>query len=178
MGSNKQTGVTLVELCMVLAIIAIVLGTALPSFAGHLEKQRIEGVATRLVSGLRFARSEAVRLNERVRLTLQNMPWGTCAVVHTGTAHACQCNETDTACIDGAQVLHSLRVPSGERVTLAGNVTSIVFDPLHGTSTPAGTLRVVGASGRAIHEVVNITGRVRMCSPRGAKSSVAGYPTC
>ena len=40
-----------------------------------------------------------------------------------------------------------------------------LFDPLHGTSTPTGTLRLVDAGGRAVHHVVNVMGRVRSCSP-------------
>jgi type IV fimbrial biogenesis protein FimT len=58
------------------------------------------------------------------------------------------------------------------------NVASILFDPLHGTSTPTGTLRVVADSGRAVHHVVNIMGRVRTCSPAGAAPVVAGYRVC
>jgi type IV fimbrial biogenesis protein FimT len=54
-------------------------------------------------------------------------------------------------------------------------VASMRFDPLHGTSTPTGTLRVVGANERAIHHVVNIMGRVRSCSPQAA---VRGYAAC
>jgi type IV fimbrial biogenesis protein FimT len=54
-------------------------------------------------------------------------------------------------------------------------VASVLFDPLHGTSTPAGTWRVIGTGGRAVHHVINVMGRVRSCSPQAA---VPGYRAC
>ena len=54
----------------------------------------------------------------------------------------------------------------------------MLFDPLHGTSTPAGTLKITGASGRAVQHVVNVMGRVRTCSPQGAAPALAGYRVC
>ena len=58
---------------------------------------------------------------------------------------------------------------------VASNSGSMLFDPNRGTVTPTGTLRVQLQSGQALHQVVNIMGRVRACSPAGA---VPGYPTC
>ncbi len=51
----------------------------------------------------------------------------------------------------------------------------MLFDPVRGTTTPTATVRVVAADGRAIHQIVNIMGRVRACSPGGA---VSGYRAC
>jgi len=71
--------------------------------------------------------------------------------------------------------IKTVRLPADERVGLQANMGSIVFDPLHGTGTPTGTLRLTGRDGRAIHHVVNVMGRVRSCSPAGA---VPGYRAC
>jgi type IV fimbrial biogenesis protein FimT len=54
-------------------------------------------------------------------------------------------------------------------------VPSILFDSAKGTSTPTGTLRLMGKDQRAVHLVVNIMGRVRSCSP---DSAVPGYKAC
>jgi type IV fimbrial biogenesis protein FimT len=78
-------------------------------------------------------------------------------------------------CGAGARAVKGVVLANRERVSVAGNVASIVFDPLHGTSTPTGTLRLVGARGSAVHHVVNVVGRVRSCSPGGA---VPGYSPC
>ena len=68
-----------------------------------------------------------------------------------------------------------MTIGATERVTLVANAASVLFDPLHGTATPTGTLRVTGASGRAIHHIINVMGRVRSCSPQAA---VPGYRAC
>ena len=78
-------------------------------------------------------------------------------------------------CDAGALAIKSVVLPGAEHISVAGNVGSIVFDPLHGTSTPSGTLRVVDARGRAVHHIVNVLGRVRSCSPQRALPS---YPSC
>jgi type IV fimbrial biogenesis protein FimT len=44
---------------------------------------------------------------------------------------------------------------------------SLTFDPVKGTVTPTATLRVEARDGRAIHQIVNLLGRVRSCSPQG-----------
>ena len=74
-----------------------------------------------------------------------------------------------------ATEIRTVVLPIGERIALQANVASMLFDPVHGTSTPTGTLRVLDSRGRAIHHVVNIMGRVRSCSPQGA---VPGYRAC
>jgi type IV fimbrial biogenesis protein FimT len=52
---------------------------------------------------------------------------------------------------------------------------SITFDAVRGTVTPTATLRVEARDGRAIHQVVNLLGRVRSCSPLGR---VGGERVC
>ena len=96
--------------------------------------------------------------------------------MHTGAAGQCRCAESGAAvCGGGAREIKTVVLPASERVSVASNVGSIVFDPLHGTSTPTGTLRLLDSHGRAIHHVVNVMGRVRSCSPGAAMS---GYRDC
>jgi type IV fimbrial biogenesis protein FimT len=47
---------------------------------------------------------------------------------------------------------------------------SLTFDPVKGTVTPTATLRVEARDGRAIHQIVNLLGRVRSCTPGGRVS--------
>lgn len=176
---QPQRGVTLVEASIVGAIIAITASIASPGFLGFIEKQRLDGVAAQLVTDIYFVRSEAVLRNAPLRLSVQGHAWGSCYVLHTGAADECVCQASaPTECSADAQALKTVQLPAAERISVQGNVTSILFDPLHGTSTPAGTLKIVAASGRAIHHIVNIMGRVRSCSPQMAAPAVAGYRVC
>jgi type IV fimbrial biogenesis protein FimT len=120
-------------------------------------------------------RTEAVARNVAVRLSVKEAPGGTCWVIHTGAAAQCRCVESPPAvCSGGALEIKTVVLGASDRVGVAANVASIAFDPMHGTSTPTGTLRLVDARGRAVHHVVNVMGRVRSCSPSG----VPGWRAC
>ena len=173
---NRHAGVSLLELVIVLAVIAIVAAASAPSFVSLVDAHRLEGAATRLAADLQLVRSQAIALQRPLRLSVLGAADASCWIVHTGAASDCRCSDAAGAvCAAPARLFKGVVLPARERVGVAGNVASIVFDPLHGTSTPTGTLRLVGASGRSVHHVVNVMGRVRSCSPDGA---VPGYPIC
>lgn len=171
-------GFTLIELAATVAVASIVMTTAAPSLSGWVDTQRLKGVAGEMASTLQYARSEAVMRNQPVRVSFHQAPGGTaCYVVHTGNADQCPCDGNAPAPCSGAdaQQIKTVALPADQRVSLQANVASLLFDPLHGTATPAATLRLVGADGRAVHHVVNLMGRVRSCSP---SSAVSGYRGC
>ena len=173
---TRQRGVTLIEACIVVAISSVVLGTAVPGMQGLIDARRLGGAAAQLATDVQFVRTEAVVRNRAVRLSFHASADATCYVVHTGAAAQCSCDASGPAvCSDGAEQIKTVRLPAAERVSLQANVGSVLFDPLHGTSTPAGTLRLVGTQGREVHHIINIMGRVRSCTPLGA---VAGYRAC
>ena len=166
---RSQQGATLVEAGMITAIAAITLSTATPGLQRLVEARRLEGVAAQAASDMQFARSEAVLRQHALRFSLHTATWGGCWVVHTGAADDCECGESGPArCAGDARALKTVQVPASDRITLNADVDSMLFDPLHGTSTPAGTLEIVAASGRAIRHVVNVMGRVRSCAPDAA----------
>jgi type IV fimbrial biogenesis protein FimT len=171
-----QRGFTLVEAGIVLAVSAIAVSAATPGFGKFIEKQRLKNVAAQLAADIRFARAESVLRNTALRLTRQNATWGSCYVIHTGSAGQCSCHTSGPAqCSGGAKALKTVHLPAADKIGLQSRAASILFDPLHGTTTPADTFKVVAASGRAVHQIVNIMGRVHSCSPNG---SVPGYAVC
>lgn len=174
--TGRQHGLTLVECGVVLAVVAIVAATAAPSLVAFIDKRRLDGAAAALASDIQFVRSEAVSRRQALRLSVQGGTASSCWIVHTGTAAQCTCAGSGPAvCSGGAMAMKTVVLPAAERVRVSANAGSILFDPLHGTSTPTGTLRLTDAGGRAIHHVVNVMGRVRSCSPGAA---LPGYPAC
>jgi len=171
----SELGFSLLEAAVVVAIVAIVGASVLPSFAALIDARRLDSAATRLAADLQLARSEAIARNRPLRLSVGSGADATCWVVHSGSATDCNCSAAGVACANGALAIQSVVLPNAERVGVAGNVASIVFDPLHGTSTPTATLSLSDARGRSVRHVVNVLGRVRSCSPLG---TVAGYPAC
>lgn len=68
--SRRQSGVTLVELMIGIAITLITLGIAVPSFMQWLQSVQVRTAAESIQNGLQLARTEAVRRNVPVRFQL------------------------------------------------------------------------------------------------------------
>ena len=168
--NGKQRGVTMIEACITLAITGILAGTALPSFKDSLDKRQVEGMSSEVGTDLRYARSEAVARNIGVRVSFHQG----CYVVHTGSRADCQCDGQGPAvCTGDAVSLKTVNSASARGVQIVSNVSSMRFDPTNGTTSPTGTVCTVPASGRSVHHVVSIMGRVRTCSPAAAGAPCA-----
>ena len=155
-------GVTLIESLITLAIAAVVLGTAAPSFETARARRQLDAVAAQIETDIQHARSLAVAHGATVRLGFVRDGRGSCHVVHTGSAGDCRCDTVTGApvAVAGAAPLQSARTA----LDVDANVASLGFDGVRGTVTPTATIRVRSGAG-AIHQVVNIMGRVRSCSP-------------
>ena len=174
--TRRQHGVTLVEACTVVAVLAVLVSAAAPNLQGLIDSRRLDGAATQLATDIQFVRTEAVARNLPVRLSFHAIADGSCYVLHTGNADLCDCQAPGPAtCTGNARQIKTVVLTAADRVNLQTNTASVLFDPLHGTSTPTGTLRLVGQQGRALHHVINVMGRVRSCSPQGA---MPGYRAC
>jgi type IV fimbrial biogenesis protein FimT len=171
---RRQAGTTLVESAAVVAVLAVVAGSAVPSFEQAVQRHRLEGAATQLETDIHYARSLAVARNTPLRISFDNAAG--CYVIHTGAAGQCSCAADGTAACQGsAEPQRSVAVTSGTKLGLRSSVRSVLFDPLRGTSTPTATIRLESRNGMALHQVLNIMGRVRSCAPN---ATVEGYPRC
>lgn len=65
---NKQSGLTLIEIMIVIGIIAIFAGIAIPNFLSYMPKYRLNGAARQVMGDLMAARMKAVSLNHMVKV--------------------------------------------------------------------------------------------------------------
>lgn len=173
---TRARGVTLVELCMVVAVTLVVAGAAMPALLAFIDRQRLEGAAAELAADVQFVRTEALARNQPLRLSVYSDSRSSCYVIHSGMRADCRCDSADgAACTGDAEPLKTVRWSPADRLVLNANVNSMLFDPVQGTTSPAGSLRVSDPHARTISVVVNILGRVRSCTPQG---TVPGYRTC
>ena len=140
--TRGQRGITLIEACVTLAVVTIVAASAAPGMRSLIDARRLDGAATQLAHDLQFARGTAIAHNQRVRLSMHATTAGSCYVIHTGSADQCECSLGDgpAICSGDAREIRTVRLASADRVAMQSNVASILFDPLHGTASPGGTL--------------------------------------
>jgi type IV fimbrial biogenesis protein FimT len=173
---SRQRGLSLVECTTAMAIAAAALGTVAPGFGTLKANKQLAAAAAEFETDVHLARSLAVSRNATVRISFDSQAGASCYVLHGGGAGDCTCAATGLAvCVDGVESLRVVHFPAQSQVALSANVASVVFDPVKGTSTPAGTARFVSPKGAAVHQVVNVMGRVRSCSPGKA---VSGFKAC
>ncbi|MDP3651533.1 MAG: GspH/FimT family pseudopilin [Rhodoferax sp.] len=124
-------GFTLTELMTTVAILAVLMGLAAPTFSDIALSSRLKDAANRLVSFAAVARSEAIKRNAVVTMCM-SADAASCAT--TGGWEQGWIMRTTT------EVLHKdTGAPSGYKVN--GNVGSINFDPV-GVGTTQATLTV------------------------------------
>jgi type IV fimbrial biogenesis protein FimT len=160
-------GLSLVDMMCALAITLVLLGGALPMLRDLRAGQALQATAALLETDIQLAKSEAAAGAMPVRLSVQSLAGGgSCYTVHTGAAQACRCQGGGQAqCDAGARLLRLAEQPGVGAITLSAVQRSILFDGGKGTVTPTATIKVTDRDGRAVHQIINIMGRVRSCTP-------------
>lgn len=63
---KNQAAFTIIELMVTLAVLAVVLGIAVPSFTAQIQNNRVKALTEDLVTSINFARMEALKRGKRV----------------------------------------------------------------------------------------------------------------
>lgn len=84
MTRDRSRGMTLVELLVTLAIVALLVLASVPAFTGAVTNSRIRANGESLMTGIQFAKSEAVARNARVRFQLTSTLDASCVVAANG----------------------------------------------------------------------------------------------
>ena len=173
--SMKLRGLTVIELMVTVAIMAILLVVGVPSFNDFLAKGRLVGAAEALAQDLQLARSEALRSNAPVTLSLSSgNAW--CYGSVPG-ATACNCN-TASACTLRQVGRADYRGVTMGAPTFAGN--AVTFTAHQGLAN-AGTVDftftqpTAGNPNAALRVSLGAGGQVSVCSTAGAVSHI---PAC
>lgn len=165
--TQQNSGFTLVELMVTVAVLAILLTIGIPSFQGTLDKRRLTGAAEQLYADLQYARTEAIKRNARVFVSFTT---GTNWCYGMATTAACDCTAANSCQLDGVNKVVSSQGYRGVSLAETFDGADTHFDPRHGASDN-GKATFSSSSG-SIEVIVGNLGRVRICSD---SSNLAQY---
>jgi type IV fimbrial biogenesis protein FimT len=191
MSRNHGTarGFTLVELMIGLALLAILLGLAAPSFSTMIQNSRVRGVAESVSSGLSLARAEAIKRNARVEfaMTAAATPALASAAAANGGSWIVRVLDaagTPVEIIDSRPVAEgsagtTVSSPAGQTSTGAAFAGTVTFNAFgQANLLQAATLRFEGAAGpascqpagplRCLQVTISTAGAVKLCDPLAA----------
>ena len=165
-----QKGFTLIETMVFVALLAILTAVAVPSFKDMMINRRLEGKASEYISHFNWARSLAVSSNEAVNLHIATGESASCYVVFQGPINDCSCNANGAVCTSAGNDLLAVVLPHSDGVRVSARTESarIRINPKQGTISPTLTAIFTADNGKVIHNISNILGRTRSCTPTEA----------
>ncbi len=194
----RQSAFTLIEVMIVIALVAIVVSLAGPSFREYILMQRLRAIQSQLVTDYNFARSEAVSRGVPVQFRFQSGSGLSCYVIYSrngndiATTSPCDCTlAAGSRCPTSSSEIKTIVAPSSEGVefwlsSAQALMPFLTFSPR--TGAPAGVVtpeisnesvfdveaRLTDAS-RRFRTGISAAGRVSVCTPN---ATVAGTPSC
>jgi type IV fimbrial biogenesis protein FimT len=169
---RTRSGFTLIETLVVVAIAAVLLAVVVPSMAGMLERQRVQGTAEQAALDLHEARAEALSRQESVFVTAtMSSGGGSCYVVSVGSAGGCRCAVAGPALCDAASTaLKNVGFePTHPVQLLSATSPAVTINSLRAQTAPGTTYTFGSADGFKMKVVVSER-KQRMC--------VSGEPGC
>lgn len=186
--SAQQHGFTLVELLVSMAVLAVLLGIAVPSFQAVVASSQLSSRTNDLVGALSLARSEAIRRGVRVTLC-KSSDGASCA--STGDWDQGWITFVDTtrsgtdAAVDSGETVIQIYQGNANAVSIKGstnvaNYVSFASDgrakvmagtPQTGTLRPCSSSTALSNDSRARSIEITTTGRVSSTSVSGIASS-------
>lgn len=180
-------GVTLVELMVTLAIMAVLVAVALPSMRDFVARKRLEGVSQELVTDLRLLKSQQLMKGRMAVIRFGSSTEQTCyALYFKGTGRVLDCDCTRPAgseCgADGLagrpELIRLASIPRSSGVALTANRTDISLAGIDGMPVGNATLQATIESSRtgSIRVSTNAVGLPSICSVSGVYGTVTKCP--
>lgn len=172
---GRSAGFTLIELMVALALVALLLTVAIPSYQSLRQDQMVKAATLAVYTDVMLLKSEALKRNRNLQMILFN----------SGTNNWCYRISIDGTCgscsdtcssIEGRKGADASEFPgivlTATYTESSSQVRPITFSPRRGT-LPSGSI-TVASSVASMKVVTSNLGRVRTC----AASNLVGEVTC
>lgn len=192
---HRQHGMNLIELMIGLAIFAILVTMAVPTFATWMRNTQIRNAAQSIQNGLQLARAEAVKRNKSVRFSLVTSVGNDCALSTSDGNWVVSLSDPATKCATppgsdpgdpAPQIIQIYSKTEGAaRVVVDSDQSQAIFDSLGQLTSPAVNICVgitnvsvaacsVTGDERHLQVKVSAGGQIRICDPKLANGDPQG----
>jgi type IV fimbrial biogenesis protein FimT len=175
--SRLQRGFTIIEMVVTIALVAILLRLAIPSFTVWIRNTQMRSVAEALQNGIRNAQSEAVRRNRQVVFALtNNEPIATATLTPADNGRNWFIRTVPALAGEASEFVQGGSFADTSRGVAIAGVASICFnsqgrmvanaDPAIECTATATAYDVTQAGAeRRLRITVAVGGQLRMCDP-------------
>jgi len=163
--SNACTGFTLLEMLATIAILAIIVTLAVPAMNDLNIRSRLKGSSEKLYADIQLARSEALKRNSDVILSI-------------GASNACYGFDITASC-DCLTSACLINTPVNDSITFTSSYTGTVNFGPRGKITDAtnsitsGTFTLTATNSTSVSLKLSGLGQLKLCS-----NTVSSYPNC
>ena len=149
---NKQSGFTLIELMVIIAILAVFAGIAVPNFLSYMPKHRLNGAARQVMGDLMAARMKAVSQNNEFKIFF----------LANGHEYTILDDDDNDGNIGGTESTDTKDIHPGYHDVTFSATNDPIFHP-RGTASPLGTtITLSSSSGSKKYVKIRYTGRVKI----------------
>lgn len=161
--SQRQRGVSIIELVIGLTILSILMLQGLPAFAAWVQNSQIRTAAESIQNGLQIARMEAVRRNTNVQFVMGSASDWTVALVSNPLS------PVESRPVEGStNTVITLSPAGGSKVTFNGFGRVIANDDGTPPLTEMKADSATTAGSRFMCVTLTSAGATRMCDPQRA----------
>lgn len=174
--TKRQQGLSLIEFLATVAVLAILLGVAMPSYQSFIAQKRVRTGTEELYNFVKMAHSLSLKTHTTIYLSM--IP-GTTWCYGLSDTVPCNCATVNSCRVSNVETVTNSSSYSGQPITLAitgfssaSGVSFIQFNGARGTVSAAGTASF-SLSGLSATLSLNTMGLAAICS-----NTVSGFPSC
>ena len=165
--SSREQGFTLIELMITVTVFVVLTVLAIPSFNQWISNTKIRSTTESVLAGFQLARTEAVRLNRGVRMTLNaDTSWSVTEVISGNVV------QTRPAAEGSSNT--TMAVTPGGATTVDFNGLGRVTNTTPITQVDVDSTVIAAAETKELRITINTGGAARACDPSHPSSDPRG----